>query len=237
MKPDISVHLRPALGHVIGVVENPELKRFVEGKSQIPASFTEELMGLCKIDVPLLKFLPRAAASPFSGAWARLFTDAGVTGSLASWKACFMFPKAVLLAPVRAGRRVSQKKGSLATQVLEKIQRFSSDRDSLWSEVLERATNRVPRARESKSESGGKVDGKVIDAVKKSVESRIAKCMEKAAVAALRIGDVHKALRILNDAPLAPKNEATLIELRKLHPQGSPPVPPPSTKLHRFPRS
>ena len=58
MKPDISVHLRPALGHVIGVVENPELKRFVEGKSQIPASFTEELMGLCKIDVPLLKFSP-----------------------------------------------------------------------------------------------------------------------------------------------------------------------------------
>ena len=53
-------------------------------------------------------------------------------------------------------------------------------------------------------------------------------------MAALRIGDVHKALRILNDAPLAPKNEATLIELRKLHPQGSPPVPPPFYKAPSF---
>ena len=46
--------------------------------------------------------------------------EAYATKSLASWKAVFMFPKAVLLAPVRMGRKVSQKKGSMTTQLLER---------------------------------------------------------------------------------------------------------------------
>src|SRR6185312_718303 len=95
---------------------------------------------------------PPEAASPFSAAWARLFIEACTTRSLASWKSCFMFPKAVMLAPVRAGRRVVQKKGSLATQVLEKIQRFTSDRESLWKEVLDRTASRKPRDRDEKSD-------------------------------------------------------------------------------------
>ena len=47
-------------------------------------------------------------------------------------------------------------------------------------------------------------------------------------MAALRIGDVSKALRLLNSAPIAPKTEETLKCLKKLHPQGKPPscVPP-----------
>ena len=47
---------------------------------------------------------------------------------------------------------------------------------------------------------------------------RVKKPVEVAAVAALRLGDVRKALRILSAAPLAPKTEATLAELRRLHP-------------------
>jgi hypothetical protein len=46
--------------------------------------------------------------------------------------------------------------------------------------------------------------------------------IEKSAVEALRLGDVRKALRIINDAPLAPKNDATFKELQKLHPSGKP---------------
>ena len=58
--------------------------------------------------------------------------------------------------------------------------------------------------------------------------------MEKAAVSALRLGDVSKALRILNAAPLAPKNEATFIQLQKLHPMGSPPSPTPGFSAPAF---
>ena len=58
--------------------------------------------------------------------------------------------------------------------------------------------------------------------------------MAKPAVAALREGDVRKALRILHAAPLAPKNEATFTELKRLHPTGGPPAPLPSLKLPRF---
>jgi hypothetical protein len=40
---------------------------------------------------------------------------------------------------------------------------------------------------------------------------------------ALRLGDVRKALRLLNSAPISPKTEATVAALRKLHPAGSNP--------------
>src|ERR1700709_120244 len=58
-------------------------------------------------------------------------------------------------------------------------------------------------------------------------EDRARKAVEKSAVAALREGDVKKALRIINALPLAPKTDETFKELVKLHPQGAPPVPPP----------
>ena len=44
------------------------------------------------------------------------------------------------------------------------------------------------------------------------------KDVEVSALATLRIGDVKKALQVLNAAPFAPKDESTLIALRKLHP-------------------
>ena len=59
-----------------------------------------------------------------------------------------------------------------------------------------------------------------------SGESR-EKSLQSAAIAALRLGDVRKALRIITDAPLAPKDEATFVELQKLHPAGKPPRPHP----------
>ena len=54
-------------------------------------------------------------------------------------------------------------------------------------------------------------------------------------MAALRIGDVSKALRLLNSAPIAPKTEETLKCLKKLHPQGKPPSCVPPFAAPRFP--
>ena len=52
--------------------------------------------------------------------------------------------------------------------------------------------------------------------------------------AALRLGDVRKALQMLNSAPIAAKTKDTLDRMRKLHPQGEDPEPGPSRPLARF---
>ena len=49
--------------------------------------------------------------------------------------------------------------------------------------------------------------------------------LEEAVVGALRIGDVRKALQMLNSAPIAEKTPATLACLHKLHPKGDNPAP------------
>ena len=55
------------------------------------------------------------------------------------------------------------------------------------------------------------------------------KLLEAAVISALRMGDVRKALQMLNSAPIAPKTEATLRCLRDLHPKGPIPAPIPTT--------
>ena len=58
--------------------------------------------------------------------------------------------------------------------------------------------------------------------------------LEKAVVAALRLGDVRKALQMLNSAPIAAKTPATLASLKKLHPTGAPPAPVSPCDVPRF---
>jgi hypothetical protein len=48
------------------------------------------------------------------------------------------------------------------------------------------------------------------------------------------LGDVRKALQMLNSAPIAAKTPATLANLRKLHPQGDNPAPLPGTPRTLF---
>jgi len=177
---------------------------------QVDQSSTVSLFELCQIDCPMLKVVPKPAASMFARTWAGLLQEATSSKLEARWADFFMFPKVVLLAPLRGGRRVS-KKSSFADLVLGRIQRWTSDRDDLWQEVKKR--------------SGRRPTPKAVAAPTKS--------FEKAAVAALRLGDVKKALQILNAAPFAPKEESTLISLRKLHPEGKPPSP--ETPLFRAP--
>ena len=56
---------------------------------------------------------------------------------------------------------------------------------------------------------------------------RDGKRLEAAVISALRMGDVRKALQLLNSAPIAPKTEATLQRLKDLHPKGPLPEPLP----------
>jgi len=135
----------------------------------------------------------------FARTWAGLLQEATSSKSESSWVEFFMFPKAVLLSPPRGVRGVSRK-ASLAEVVLGRIQRWSSDRHGLWNEAKERSAKRPAH--------------KPTACRKKDVEV--------SALAALRIGDVKKALQVLNAAPFAPKDESTLIALRKLHPKASP---------------
>jgi hypothetical protein len=50
-------------------------------------------------------------------------------------------------------------------------------------------------------------------------------------VAALRAGDVRKALQMFVSAPIAPKSEATFAALKALHPQSSSKVTPSSDSV------
>jgi hypothetical protein len=48
--------------------------------------------------------------------------------------------------------------------------------------------------------------------------------LEAPVISALRMGDVRKALQMLNSAPIAPKTDATFQRLRDLHPKGPTPA-------------
>ena len=99
-KPEIAIRLM-----------GPSVQQVPADHMQCPSLADEAchqaLLELCRVNVPIIKYLPGPAASPFTKAWERLFFDAYTTRSLASWRACFMFPKAVLLAPARMGKSSS----------------------------------------------------------------------------------------------------------------------------------
>ena len=75
--------------------------------------------------------------------------------------------------------------------VRSRLDKWSTDRELLWKDVLERSRVQATSVHVDKP---------------KSDNERV----EAAVVAALRIGDVRKALQMLNSAPIAPKTEATL---------------------------
>ena len=122
-----------------------------------------------------------------------------------------MFPKAVLWAPPRGGQRLARK-ARVSGVVKRRLQRWPTERKELWKETVDRARKRALEP----------------------VAEPTAKRSEKAVIDALRIGDVSKALRLLNSAPIAPKTEATLKCLKKLHPHGPVPAPVPQFEAPRF---
>ena len=94
-----------------------------------------------------------------------------------------MYPKCILWTPVRGGSRLSKKR-SVADLVKARIAKWKSDPDSLWKDVVERSKKLTVAA----------------EAPRQKVDSARA---EAAVIAALRLGDVRKALQLLNSAPIA----------------------------------
>ena len=88
------------------------------------------------------------------------------------------------------------------------------EREELWQDALKRSSRQGQE--EVKKERSGK----------ERLEVRV--------LAALRLGDVRKALQMLNSAPIAAKTPETLERMRKLHPKGENPAPGPSRELPRF---
>jgi hypothetical protein len=172
-------------------------------------------MDICKLDTPLVKRIPNSQRSSFATTWGKLLDDAVHSGQMGPWTDFFMFPKCILWTPVRGGSRLSKKR-SMADLVKSRITKWKTDPEALWKDVVARSAKthlvspEPPRA---------KSDGTRLEA---------------ACIAAIRLGDVRKALQTLNSAPIAPKTDATLALLRKLHPQGDNPAPVPHREVVRF---
>ena len=123
-----------------------------------------------------------------------------------------MFPKCILWTPLRGGNRLSKKR--MADLVKARLTKWKTDPEGLWKDVIDRSKMLVVVSDTHKA----KPDGARLEA---------------AVISTLRLGDVRKALQMLNSAPIAPKTEATLASLKKLHP-GDNPAPLPHRDVVRF---
>src|SRR5690349_2710351 len=143
-------------------------------------------MSICFTDVPLLKSRRNREAPLFARTWCGLLHDALVAQSVGSWFDFFVFPKCVLLTPVRGGRRIS-KVQTHADLVNGRISAWSVQKAQLWEEVLTR--------------SGGQ---------RATAASSAVADFEKRVVAALRLGDVRKALQAVCCRPNRPEDGCNL---------------------------
>ena len=159
--------------------------------------FFVPLMQICELNTPLLKRISNRERSGFASTWARLLDDAVMSGQLSNWSEFFMYPKCILWSPARGGKRLS-KRQSMADIVKARMALWKSDRKQLWKTVVDRSNK-----------------GSLVESPAKKASKKI----EEAVIAALRIGDVRKALHMLNSAPFAAKTPATLANLSNRHPQ------------------
>lgn len=173
-------------------------------------------MDICRLDTPLVKRVPNSQRSAFATVWASLLNEAVFSKQLGAWAEFFCFPKCILWTPTRGGRRLA-KKANFADIVRARLKRWPKDKEGLWKEVVTR----------SKASAHSEPEPK--PSVVKDVSRT-----EKAVLSALRLGDVRKALQMLNSAPIAPKNDSTLKCLRKLHPPGENPPPLPHHDAPHF---
>jgi len=160
------------------------------------------------MDVPLMSDIPKGEASLFSKIWGGLLFEAVQKASPDAWFDFFSFPKCILLAPVRGGRRISKRKKQ-ADLVHERLTMWTEKRKELWEAVVARGGRRpnVVAHRESP--------------------------LEKRVMKAIRMGDVRKALQLFTAAPFAPKNAETLEKLKALHPDARFPMSPRLSRSRR----
>ena len=188
-----------------------------EASQEVKSNFSVPFMAICQVDTPVVKRVPNSQRSAFATAWGRLLEEAVESRQESAWSQFFMFPKCVLWTPVRGGKRLS-KKVNMADLVRMRITRWSTgDKESLWKETVERSKRPLTPVSEKPQRE---------ESDQEKLEARV--------IRALRMGDVRKALQMLNSAPIVAKTEATLERLRKLHPVGDDPAPAPRQETPRF---
>src|SRR5438067_1265218 len=99
-------------------------------------------MDICTLDTPLVKRVPNSLRSAFATVWGRLLNQAVTNKQVHSWAEFFMFPKCILWTPTRGGRRLA-KKTSMVDLVRARISKWTTDRASLWKDVVERSQKTV----------------------------------------------------------------------------------------------
>ena len=166
---------------------------------------------LTRLNSPTLRLIPRRALGQFARVWGSLLLKAVATATHENWFSALAFPRCVLVATPRGGNRVTR---SVTQVVLDRIRRWSEDPRSVFAEAQLRSRGPAPPTRAPPS----------------------AASLEKAALAALRLNDVKKALQVLTSAPFAPPGPATVKALLDLHPSSPPPpsLPHPVSKAPFF---
>jgi hypothetical protein len=157
-----------------------------------------------------VKRIPNSQCSSFAVEWGRLLSRALEDELEVSWSEFFTFPRCILWSAQRGGRRVT-KKAKFNDVVKARLVKWRDGcKQELWADVLQRSRKQLEDAPTEHKQRDGKR-------------------LEAAVISALRMGDVRKALQLLNSAPIAPKTEATLQRLKDLHPTG--PLPEPLPKV------
>ena len=90
-----------------------------------------QLLSICYADVPLMKDIPRRQAPLFARTWSSLLNEALARNTPTAWFEYACFPKCILLAQIRAGKRISrsQSRADLVNSRLvswsENVERFN----------------------------------------------------------------------------------------------------------------
>ena len=100
--------------------------------------YDKQLLAICFTNAPLLKVIPKREAAWFARMWSGLLHDAMEKRDVGSWVDFFRFPKCILLAPVRGGRRVSRSQ-SIADLVHARLRSWPEEKETLcrlfWFDV------------------------------------------------------------------------------------------------------
>src|SRR6185312_8158598 len=157
-----------------------------------------------------MKDIPRRQAPLFARTWASLLHEALIQKTAAAWFDYASFPKCILLAPIRGGKRISRVQ-SRAELVQSRLESWSEQKSALWQGVLSRCVKVKPSSPGSSRQD-----------------------FEKRVLGALRVGDTRKALQMFVAAPIAPKSEETFLALKELHPHSGTNLPLPTHDAPRF---
>ena len=159
------------------------------------------LSAICRLQVPLLYHVPKAARNSWSGLLSAALEDVVARPSdLDAWSRLFMLPKCVLFLPPFRSRRRSH---DLLFLIKQHFQLWRNGEVlSLWAKVCDRASH-LPH---SSSQSGSNI---------------------RRARHAVEAGHFSKAIQALSSCGLAPHSHESYMDLLSKHPQCSPPSLPP----------